>query len=61
MACLSWSAPREHLLMSRILVVGGAGYIGSHMVKALAQASRAKAELSWSPRRNRLGQIVGDA
>ena len=29
---------REGLLMSRILVVGGAGYIGSHMMKALARA-----------------------
>ena len=84
--------------MSRILVVGGAGYIGSHMMKALtkaghepvafdnlstghadaviygelvegdlanrdqvADAGRAKAELSWSPRRDRLSQIVGDA
>jgi UDP-glucose 4-epimerase len=28
---------REGLLMSRILVVGGAGYIGSHMMKALAR------------------------
>ena len=28
---------REGLLMSRILVVGGAGYIGSHMMKALAK------------------------
>jgi len=69
---------REGLLMSRILVVGGAGYIGSHMMKALARAghepvafdnlstghadaSRAKAELSWSPRLDRLSKIVGDA
>jgi UDP-glucose 4-epimerase len=29
---------QEGLLMSRILVVGGAGYIGSHMMKALARA-----------------------
>ena len=27
-------------LMLRILVVGGAGYIGSHMMKALTKASR---------------------
>ena len=30
--------PPGGLLMSRILVVGGAGYIGSHMMKALARA-----------------------
>ena len=69
---------REGVLMSRILVVGGAGYIESHMMKAFARAGhepvafdnlstghadagRAKAELHWSPRRDRLSQIVGDA
>ena len=48
-----------------ILVIGGAGYVGSHACKALAAAGylpdRAKNELGWELRRAALDLQIADA
>ena len=55
--------------MQTILVAGGAGYIGSHMVRLLLEAGyrpvvadieKARRELGWTPRRG-LEDILADA
>ena len=45
----------------RILVVGGAGYIGSHMVRYLMDREHEVTVLGWSPQYGALETIIDHA
>jgi len=44
-----------------ILVTGGAGYIGSHCCKLLADPSKAFKKLGWKPEWDDIEKIAGTA